>query len=706
MLRPMLPVALAASLAALIAGGGALPPPGPSAVARVPEEPGVVVLPDDEPTLQAAAADLDADGAPEVVRLVGPDGGPLLAEVWRESTGSWTLAATPAVAVPGEGGQAEIAYVRRPVRLLVRQVDGRDRVTLLRQPEFADPDDPRECCLLLDDLVLADGELRLARVAEPGATADAVHVIDLDGDGTDELLATYSLDPLDDASTPTEARVYRWNGARFGPPTTTNLPVGSGSTAFVLGDSDDVPGDEAAFISRSAGGELFRVSLDPGDRLMAEGSGLFVDEAMAVPLNGRRRGLAVVGSGIGLTTISWPRGAEPSIATPTQIDGERLIGVVDIGGTPSLLAHLRDRNEVYALDLPDLAGETAVEIASSAASVALAGGPLRAYVGPLPGGGSDGRPSVIVGGRLVPAPRLSDPAAATGAFPGGRPIGLVGRDREWLAIQHGALPLPPLDPAGGPLDPPIVHPGAAVTIAPLVLAATPEGNGGDYEPVTSGGVPLPDGTVGVSRGGLIVAVLAPPGSRVYVSATETRGPIVPEVVGESGALDVAVPPGEATTEDPADATLTVATPAGHAYIGTWSMRILDDAPTITATPETPFGSGRVTIAGRTAPYATVEVAGVAVPVDEDGAFSTGVDLPPWPTEVTLVARDPIGHESRLVVSGVGLFDYRSLPWTPIALVVLAAIATALVLRVPKPRLAPRPAGDDAILEEMDEVDVR
>ena len=57
-----------------------------------------------------------------------------------------------------------------------------------------------------------------------------------------------------------------------------------------------------------------------------------------------------------------------------------------------------------------------------------------------------------------------------------------------------------------------------------------------------------------------------------------------------------------------------------------------------------------------------------------------------------------------MVSGVGIFDYRALPWVPIALVLLVGIASALILRVPKPRTAPRPAGDDAALEELDPAD--
>ncbi len=150
-----------------------------------------------QPTLQALAADLDADGAPEVVRLVGGDNGAAWIEAWADGADGWRLMTAPALAVPGRAGQAELAFVGRPVRLLLRRADGEERVTLVRQPDFAEPDDPEECCLLLDDLVLAGNSIRLAPVADPGPVADTVHAIDLDGDGTDELLVTYFLSPLE-----------------------------------------------------------------------------------------------------------------------------------------------------------------------------------------------------------------------------------------------------------------------------------------------------------------------------------------------------------------------------------------------------------------------------------------------------------------------------------------------------------------------------
>ena len=51
-------------------------------VAAVPDEPGASFLPDDEPTFQAVAADLDGDGARDLVRLVGGERGSIRAEAW------------------------------------------------------------------------------------------------------------------------------------------------------------------------------------------------------------------------------------------------------------------------------------------------------------------------------------------------------------------------------------------------------------------------------------------------------------------------------------------------------------------------------------------------------------------------------------------------------------------------------------------------
>ena len=575
------------------------------------------------------------------------------------------------------------------------------------QPSFSEPEDERECCLLIHDLVLDGEALRIEQVADPSAVADAVHAIDLDGDGTDELLASYFLAPLNDASSLTEARVFRWADDHFATPTATRLPVGSGSTPIILGDSDGVPGDEAAFISSSALDALFRISLGPDDTLITEDSGLIVDDALAVPLSRTQRGVAVLTPRYGLGVLSWPRGKPPSVPIASQpIESARLVGVVDIGASPRLLVHRTAPDELHIRSLPDLASTLPRgPIPPSEAAAMLANGPLSPYVGPLPGGGPHGAFSAIVAGRLVPAQVLDDPTVAIGAMAAGWPIGLVGHDRAWLAIQQGTIGVPPLDPAGGRLDPPVIQLGSAVTIAPLVVATTPEGNGGDYDPSIQGGVELADGAIGVDRGGFVAEVVAPPGSRVYLPFRDDAESHEMLVVGDDGTIEVTiqVPVGVTAGVD-GTVAVTVVTPAGHAYTSSWTLRLLDGSPDIGATAQTTLGSSGVIVAGRAPPYADVEVAGKAVVLDDQGRFSTSVDLPPWPTAVTVTARDPLGNEASLLVSGVGILDYRGLPWLPIALVLLGGLAVALFVRVPKPRSSPRPSSDDAVLEEIDPAD--
>lgn len=698
----MLTVALATLVAALVAGGSILPPRPPLAVARVPDEPGATVLPDDIPTLQALAVDLDGDDVRDLVRLVGDDEGPVWVEAWVEDDRSWSLMAPPEPVVPGAAGQGELAYAGRPVRLLLHRVDGRERVAVVRQPDFAepeDPDDPAGCCLLVDDLAISGDAIALVSVAEPEERADAVYAIDLDGDGTDELLATRSLAPGDDPTIPVEGRVFRWADGRFRSPTSTDLPLASPGTPFVLGDSDGLPGDEVGFISGSGNFHLFRVGLGPGDTLVTEDSGIVVFEALAVPLGSGRKGIAVRNPTVGIGVLSWPRGRPPSgpLATWPVDDGE-LVGVIALAGQPCLVVNRPERDAVHAFGLPTLDPLPGGPIETGQVAQVLAGSELAPFVGMLPGGGPAGEPAAIVAGRLLPSPYF-DRAEAFAALPLAAPIGLVGHGRDTLAIVQG---LPGSLPVGGQLKPPVIRSGTAVTLVPFVESASAEGNGGRHEPPTDGSVPLARDVTGVSRDGFTAEVHAPPGSRVYLSGPDADSPGVPLVVDESGALDVGIqPPPEATGDEPATMRMTVATPAGHAYVSAWRLQLVEDAPDLSARSQTRFGSTRVTVTGETAPYATVEVEGRRVRVDEEGRFTASVDLPPWPTEVVVTARDAFGHATNVVVSGIGVFDYRALPWIPIALVLLGAISVAFIARVPRTRARRRPVSDDAALEELD-----
>jgi hypothetical protein len=147
--------------------------------------------------------------------------------------------------------------------------------------------------------------------------------------------------------------------------------------------------------------------------------------------------------------------------------------------------------------------------------------------------------------------------------------------------------------------------------------------------------------------------------------------------------------------------LTVTTPAGHSYLGIWEVMVLSEPPALAASVRTPPGSGEVEVTGEAPSYASVTVAGEPVIVDADGRFRATVALPPWPTDVQVVATDPVGNTTARTVSGVGWLDYRDLPWIPIVVVGIGLAALVLYLRVPGREPMVRRADDDAVLEELE-----
>src|SRR5687768_10225765 len=404
MLEPMLAALL---FAALVAGGPAIPPPAPTAVPAIPDEPGAFMLPE-APTYQAVAADLDGDGANEIVRLVRGERASILAEVWREDASGWGLAGSAVEVVPGRptGAQGAVTYVGTPARLIVREADGGQRVTLVRQPRFEESDLQVDCCLLLDDLVLRNGSLAMTSVAGASDAAGAVSALDFDADGTDELLVTRSLPPLGDVSYPAEARVYRWNGTAFDSPTVTELPIGSGDTPFVLGDSDGLPGEEAAIIPNVGAESVHRLTLAEGDALAVENSGLFAIDAMAVPMNSGR-GIAIVASSREVRVHEWPAGHQPGPSAIASIDEAALLGTVELRGRQRLLVAQPAAHTLHLPGLPTLE-PLSFTVTRSPAAAALESAMVQPFVSVLPGGGRDGEPAAVYGGHLLPSGATRD----------------------------------------------------------------------------------------------------------------------------------------------------------------------------------------------------------------------------------------------------------------------------------------------------------
>ena len=239
-----------------------------------------------------------------------------------------------------------------------------------------------------------------------------------------------------------------------------------------------------------------------------------------------------------------------------------------------------------------------------------------------------------------------------------------------------------------------------MSIAPVELSRTPESDDGAFEPEVEGAIELPGVDLGIPATGFAFHVHAPPGSRAYVAVGDPSvvGPVV--IVPAGGEARVQVVPPAGPPSPAFRATVTLATPAGHAYTASSEVRVLGEPPPLEVAVATPFGSGQVSVTGQTVPYATVIVDGDPVEVGADGRFLARVGAPPWPTNIDVVATDPFGQAATASVSGVGFFDYRGLPWVPIAVVLVAIAAIALFLRVPRPVPVSRPV-DDAVLEEMD-----
>ncbi|MGI8830160.1 MAG: hypothetical protein ACR2I5_10385 [Candidatus Limnocylindria bacterium] len=694
------------ALLVLLVGGSLPPADAPSAISALPDEPGSVVLPD-APILQSVAADIDGDGRREIVRLIrGPDDS-VLAEAWTEGPQTWSRMGEAVEAVPPSriGARIDPVYLATPVQLLVRHVDGAERVTIAIQPHFEQIDVGPPCCLVLHDLGARDGALVRLSVADPSNFADALLVIDLDGDGTDELLSTQSLPPLGDLEFPTLARVHRWSGDAFGRPTETRLSIGSGLSPILLGDSDGLPGDEAAILSGPPGPrQMYRLQLGDADTLVVDAGGVAADGAIAIERNGGR-GVAFVNPIDGLVLARWPAGGLIADATVgIGVRGARIVGAVSATAS-RIVIHDPGTEALHLLDVSGGAAPAATTVTRSPAAATLSETPLSAFSGPIPGGGVDAEPAVIHQGRLIPSPFGSefDATSVISSLAGAQPVGLVG-DRDLVALDHAPRGLGAgLSAGGGPLIVPPPREGSWTSIAPLTTVAERELDDGLLDPpVRNARVLDGRGTIAVGAGGFVAEIVAPPGSRIFVGDADPsviRAPIV--VPADGLAAAPFVPPNVGASNPRYRATLIVQTPSGRAYLADWDVRVRNEAPELSAMAVTPIGSGAVEVSGRTAPGTEVSIDGRPVTVDDDGRFSGSRDLPPWPTDVVIEADDGLGNQARRVVTAVGWLDYRGLPWVPITGLLVAAVGLVLFLRVPRSSPLPRRPDDDAAYEEMD-----
>ncbi|HTE65000.1 MAG TPA: FG-GAP repeat protein, partial [Candidatus Binatia bacterium] len=376
------------------------------AVTAIPDEAGF------GPPLGARSAivgDVDGDGVRELVaiRRWQNDPGRLAVEViriddsGRLSPGGQVLLRRHASpedlltggARPDDEGMLVVGAAE-PARLLAWRVDGVERVIVagVGTEGLPRPSGPTLWEVGLDP----SGATELRFLYDSQAAGSSIHAIDLDGDGTDELVIGEP--PETESPSEVQLRILRWDGAAFSKASFYLTPA-LGSDFAPLGNSDGRPGEELGIIAvpneANLPALLHRISLDDGGAPRTELVHIpFVGELAAmVGSDGGRILLASPGEGLRL--FDWPAGGElTEVATSPQRGFP--LAVLGTGADARLL--LRDEGIVHVLD-EDLTERGVIR--RSAAAAQFRNSFLAPFGGQVPGGLADGRPAVVFRGRLV-----------------------------------------------------------------------------------------------------------------------------------------------------------------------------------------------------------------------------------------------------------------------------------------------------------------
>ena len=174
----------------------------------------------------------------------------------------------------------------------------------------------------------------------------------------------------------------------------------------------------------------------------------------------------------------------------------------------------------------------------------------------------------------------------------------------------------------------------------------PEVNGGELTPTFHGAAedPQRDQSLLVGSDAVEAEVHGPPGTIVHWL---TRG--VPDGQGEIGPtgsltirlLEAASP--DAPDGSGATARIWAVTPVGHAYAGSWRLRVYRLPPDLELTVPDGLLVLEPTIVGQTTPGARVTVNGIAADVSPTGRFHLRVDAGIVPTDFRIVATDPVDN---------------------------------------------------------------
>ena len=688
-------LALATAAAAALALGQ---PPAVTADEPVPQ-----VLPGS--VIGTVVADLDGDGVDDVVRLIRDPQSELVVDAWGLDRAEWRP--IDARRVPPRDRDSLDGAIVRPGEpevsgLMRSRHEGRDEVLLVTGRFDRESPFGQLCCVAAWRVRLVNDRLHL-EATEIGGALEAIYPIDLDGDGTDELLTTMTrYESVEDSGT-TIIEILVSDGPAWTPIWSEELdPPGY---AVLTGDSDGRPGGDV-ILRREPPGELTRISVRDGEIVEEHASltGLVGRDPWPTAIvNGD---LLVVASD-GVHLVRWPADEAPSVVAQARMSSFPSVQVVGHGADALLVLHGPDlphgrvepRVDVYDLSLARLGSVTFEAEVLTAWRRDMFGGlwtdsgrPLFPHVGPIPG--YDG---YAAGGTLVRPDGEGGYVTAPMASLIGTPIAGIAGDGEWAVLGNGH------GPAGGPLYLYGGFPGEASGRTALV----PLDQLLDHRAELAGTVALRDAvelgsdagrtTVVADGDGFSLIVTALPGTAVAVFETVTR---VYEVGDEP--LEIPVRPHRSGDEDlPFERELLVMSSTGHASLIRLEGTFIRNPPELSALARTELFAARATVSGRASPGATVSVDGRSVEATGSGRFELDVDAPIWPRTIVVSARDPLGNETTQRLEVIGVVDYRGLPWLAIAAAVTVAAGVAMFLRTPRRRPLDLLPDGDGRLEEID-----
>ena len=676
-----------------------------------------------ETSLWSVGVDLDGDGAREVVVVRADSDDPdeeraYLVEAWGFRAGRWVeLGSTPILRWDGGddlGPRPVRVGDQEAVGLLVLARDGAPVV--LAASSIVEEGENRStgCCLSLATIELHGDRLMVDPLEEDLGPVESLSVLDVDGDGTDELFVTEQT-VFDDIGPPASTYALLRQAEDGFDREPILLPEVTAIYSAAIGETDGVVGDDLVFVGQQDS-TVLRVTDDAGTLRVevAEADGFF-DWEFGGWFAGVADGALVMVEEHGASLLRWPRGRVPqrvggietsefpSVFVLGEGSDARLVELAGTNGTMDepigiRIYDLEMRLERY-LPAPQLLNEV------WAMNNQYSGPPLEPlnyiypHVGPVPGGIA-GRPALFGYGHLIVIEpdgslRIEDAAALVSVGI----VGAVGPDDGWLLAgppwYGGAGENVYLGAYGG--DPP----RSALRVMPIEAVLDASG-AGDPSIAVLGATEVGTGVdrrLVAPEGGFQVTVDGVPGTVVVVSAGTqldaeeiTDGPV-------TMTLD---PPGSSEKNRRFEASVLVVRPSGIASGARWDAEILREAPELTVDTRSELFALRTTVFGRATSGAAVTVDGRPVETNRNGAYRVDVDAPIWPRDVLIVARDPVGNETVERIEVIGFVDYRGLPWIPIIAVLTVVAGVVLFLRTP--RLRPQPVllpDGDGRLEEID-----